>query len=96
MENQITPKREIKLNPNVTEAIKKLIEEVKPFQEKVTAINEKLTTIITTLCLNEGVDSATEAIQISEGFDTIYVIDNPNSNVVDEISTPDVEFEEDV
>lgn len=70
-----TNKKEIKLSSQMTTILTEIQKTVEGLQKQIQEQNEKLSHLVTGICLQEGVDFATQDLQFSEGFKTIVVLD---------------------
>lgn len=72
MENQT-----IVLNEKTVAVLKELRATVTQAQETINSVNSRLTDILTGICLSEGVDLATQAVNLSEDLGTLTVVTPP-------------------
>ena len=74
-----TPTKEIKLNQKLVETVTALDLEIKQLQSQIKAKSDSFSSLISGVCLNEGLDFAKEGVYFSPDFKIIYVYDLPKT-----------------
>lgn len=77
MENQT-----IVLNEKTVAVLKELRATVMTAQKTINDVNSRMTDILTGICLSEGVDLATQLVNLSEDLETLTVSNAPVAETV--------------
>lgn len=73
-------KKEIKLNEKLVATISTINQDIQKLQAEIKAKTDQFSSLISGVCLNEGLDFATEGIYFSDDFTTINVHDLPKKD----------------
>lgn len=72
-----TPTKEIKLNQKLVETVTALDLEIKQLQAQIKVKSDSFSSLISGVCLNEGLDFAKEGVYFSDDYKIVYVYNLP-------------------
>ena len=80
----MTPTKEIKLNPKVTDLLKELSSQLEGLRNNIQSINGRMADLLTGVCLTEQLDLTTQIVELSPDLTTLYVF--TEDSVKEEVS----------